>query len=141
MTTAKGKDIRSRRTARRPLHRLQEVDLRPDAETVAASGEISTSPLREGGVVAVDPLEVRCTACGPAVGESCTTIVGDVRTPHVSRVQLAAHPDTCGGCGAGYGEPCRKVSGALSMYPHRALRLVQPGGTGVLCPRSSAGRP
>ena len=68
----------------------------------------------------MDPLEVRCTACGTAVGESCTTIVGDVRTPHAPRVQLAAHPDPCPRCGAGYGEPCRKVSGATSMYPHRA---------------------
>ena len=41
-------------------------------------------------MVTVEALEVRCTACGAAVGESCTTIVGDVRTPHAPRAQGAA---------------------------------------------------
>ena len=82
------------------------------------------SPLRQEGMVTVDPLNVVCTACGAAAGESCTTIVGHVRIPHAPRVQLAAHPEPCPGCEAGYGEPCRKVSGATSMYPHRVrLRI------------------
>ena len=81
-------------------------------------------PLRQEGMVTVEPLEVRCTACGAAAGESCTTIVGDVRTPHAPRVQLATHPDPCARCSAGHGEPCRKLSGATSMYPHRARLRV-----------------
>lgn len=76
----------------------------------------------------MEVLEVCCTTCGSAVGESCTTVNNDVRAPHAPRVQLAAHPDTCGSCGAGYGKPCRKVSGAISLYPHRArLRPTHTG--------------
>lgn len=76
----------------------------------------------------MEALEVSCAACGAGLGETCTTIMGDVRTPHAPRVQLAAHPDTCGSCGAGYGKPCRKVSGTISLYPHRArLRPTHTG--------------
>ncbi len=68
----------------------------------------------------MDPRDVRCTACAAQAGATCTTIGGDVRTHHAPRVQLAEHPEPCPSCGAGYAEPCLKVSGATSMYPHRA---------------------
>ena len=71
-------------------------------------------------MVIVDALDVSCTACAAEAGSKCTTIYGDVRTPHAPRVQLADHPEPCPSCGAGYAEPCRKVSGATSMYPHRS---------------------
>ena len=70
----------------------------------------------------MEPLEVRCTACAAQPGAKCTTIYGDVLTSHAPRVQLADHPEPCPSCGAGYAEPCRKVSGATSMYLHRARR-------------------
>ena len=72
----------------------------------------------------MDPLNVYCTSCLAVPQEPCTTMSGSKRLPHAPRVQLAAHPETCESCGAGYGEPCLKVSGAMSMYPHRARLRV-----------------
>ena len=73
-------------------------------------------------------LDVYCTACLASPSRPCTTMSGGKRSPHAPRVQLAAHPEECASCGAGYAEPCRKVSGALSMYPHRArLRSTRTG--------------
>ena len=68
----------------------------------------------------MDPLSVYCTACLAVPSEPCTTMSGGKRLPHAPRVQLASHPDPCGSCGVGHGEPCLKVSGAMAMYPHRA---------------------
>ena len=70
-------------------------------------------------------LDVYCTACWAPPPEPCTTMSGGKRLPHAPRVQLASHPQICGSCGAGYGEPCRKVSGAFSMYSHRARLRVR----------------
>ena len=72
----------------------------------------------------MDPFSVYCTACLAVPPEPCTTMSGRERLPHAPRQQLAAHPEVCGSCGAGYGEPCLKVSGAMSMYPHRARLRV-----------------
>ena len=65
-------------------------------------------------------LDVYCTACLALPSEPCTTMSGANRLSRAPRQQLANHPDVCGSCDAGYGEPCRKVSGVLSMYPYRA---------------------
>ena len=72
----------------------------------------------------MDPLNVFCTACLATPSEPCTTMSGGARMPHAPRVQLASHPDVCPSCGVGYGEPCMKVSGVMSMYPHRARLRV-----------------
>ena len=73
----------------------------------------------------LNPQDVYCTACLAVPNEPCTTMSGNQRLPHAPRVQLAEHPDPCDACNAGYGEPCLKVSGAMSMYPHRARLRVK----------------
>jgi len=68
----------------------------------------------------MSPLSVYCAAYHAKFGEQCTTMNGHQRLPHASREKLAANPMPCPSCPAKHGEPCRKASGATTMYPHRA---------------------
>ena len=87
---------------------------------MAPRDEVAMPPLRSEWVVAMAPLDVYCAACSAVPREECSTIYGNACPPHVARRKLAMAPDECNACGAAYGEPCIKVSGAISMYPHYA---------------------
>ena len=88
----------------------------------------------------MSPLSVYCTACHAKFGSRCTTMNGHQRLPHAPREKLAGNPLPCPSCGAGYGEPCRKASGALSLYPHRARLRVRAEARGNQMVRSQLHR-